>query len=227
MGHRSNLVDHTCIPINLVKRFTDKYKIPVFIETGTAGGESVMSVSSLFEECHTIELIKDRPLVDVLNKFPNIKLHFGSSTEALPQILSNYNKDLAIFFWLDAHYSDPTPNITGFRECPVLDEIRCLGEFQRSVVLIDDARLFMGPPPAPCDPREWPSIDEIFYELRYQFPHHAITVLDDYIIAVNLHFKEALEAEWRENYSIRFPSEADRIKRATREVVEAFKKYIQ
>jgi hypothetical protein len=79
----------------------------------------------------------------------------------LPLILDHVQEPALI--WLDAHWSrDLGYGRPEFGECPVLAEIEaitCHG--LDHVVLIDDARYFVNPPPKPHKPDQWPTFDEI------------------------------------------------------------------
>src|SRR3990167_4307194 len=103
MGFKHFGVNTGGLPVEYIKRFTELYSIPIFIETGTAGGDSVRAASKLFQKCHTIEIIDGRPQGD----FPdNVQLHTVSSTTQLREIVRWYPYD-NIFLWLDAHWSEP------------------------------------------------------------------------------------------------------------------------
>jgi hypothetical protein len=52
------------------------------------------------------------------------------------------------------------------------------------VVLIDDARLFLAPPPAPHDATQWPDISAICRLMAAHDSHRYVAVHDDVIIGV-------------------------------------------
>lgn len=203
MGYRHHGVDTGGLPIEYIKRFLGKFDIPVFIETGTAGGESVREASKIFKECHTIEVVEGRASGD----FPtNVSLHTGSSSELLPKIASKY-KNGYTFFWLDAHWSEPHESEPGVVECPLLDEVQAIKDHGKAVIMIDDARLFLAPPKWPCDYTRWPRFSAVFNTLLGCFPNHYVTVIDDYIICIPDEMKDIVMYEWWENETKRFPSE--------------------
>lgn len=216
------------LPLDLVKEFANVYGIKSFIETGTAGGDSVLAASQYFKDCHTIEIIEDRPFKDRKSSdYPkNIKFYTGNAIHILPKILKGI--DNSVLFWLDAHYSDPMPNTSDFKECYLLEELDIIGTYcQDCVILIDDARLFLGKPSYPCDPRDWPRIDDVFAKIKSVLPYHVTTIIDDYIVSVNIHCLEVLDNEWANNYSKRYPNESDILKEGVKQVYEAFLKYIE
>lgn len=224
MGFRHYGVNTGGLPIDYIKWFTEKYSIPVFIETGTAGGDSVRAASKLFENCHTIEIVKGRPE----GEFPeNVTLHEGDSAHLLRSV-SLKHPHVNIFFWLDAHYSDSVEAPEGTKECPILEEIEAIRHVgKRALIMIDDARLFYGRPPWPCNPMMWPRFQFVFEKLRACFPDHVTTIVDDYIICFPLVMDEAHRNEWYENYNKRFPTDDSKLKQAVKLSWRAFKNYMR
>lgn len=221
MGYRLNKVVSTGgLPVEYVKRFTDRFSIPVFIETGTAGGESVRIASTIFQQCHTIEIVEGRPG----EGYPeNVHLYQGNSPELLGDILAAHcDKSDYVFFWLDAHYSEPHESEPETVECPLLEEIQAIKSHKKAVIMIDDARLFLAPPKWPCDYTRWPPFSAVFNTLLGCYPYHYTTIIDDYIVCIPDEMKDILREEWWENMDLRFPSEEqkkrDAIKTAWSEV---------
>lgn len=222
MGYKSNGVKSGGLPIDYVKRFVDEYGIKVFIETGTAGGQSVREAAEIFEVCHTIEIVKNRPE----GEFPeNVTLWEGDSVVLLRSFIKDY-KGQRICFWLDAHWSENYEAPEGVKECPLLDEITAI-KGHDCLILIDDARLFLGPHPWPCDYREWPSFQDVFVRLHDCFPRHTITIVDDYIIAVPDYMHDTFRVEWWDRFKVRYPEEIDLVKANLKSTVEYFKKFIE
>lgn len=221
MGFKHYGVKTGGIPVDYVKRFVDEYQIKTFIETGTAGGESVRAVAPLFEKCHTIEIVTGRPM-----ELPeNTQLHEGDSAKLLKEISSWY-PDQYVFFWLDAHYSEPHPAPEGTNECPLLKEIESIKN-QKAVILIDDARLFYGRPPWPCNPdNNWPRFMHVFDKLRQCFPDHLTTIVDDYILCCPIEMRNVHHWEWYERYNERFPSDEQRLKLSVQDSLVSFLKYV-
>jgi len=224
MGFKHFGVTTGGLPIEYIKRYTEKYSIPVFIETGTAGGDSVRAASKIFETCHTIEIVPGRPD----GEFPeNVTLHEGNSALLLGSISKKYPHQ-NIFFWLDAHWSEPHESPEGTDECPILKEIESIRHVGvHALIMIDDARLFFGRPPWPCDYSRWPRFQFVFEKLRQCFPDHITTIVDDYIICFPLVMNDAHMYEWYDNYATRFPSDEMKLRDATRLVWKAFRKYLR
>ena len=233
MGYLLNGVESGGLPVGIVKALLSAAPIPYFVETGTAGGTSVWAATFLFDKCYTIE-IKEDAYNDNKKDHGNSKIthYLGDSVKVLPEIIKELDGSNALFF-LDAHYSDAEPSDGTIKECPVIDEIRTLSSYQKSIIIIDDARLFMGPPPYPLDPRQWPSLWQIFYELNAAFVWHSIMLRDDYIICAPLEFQQALDKEWSDRFYIRYPNAEEKLRTEMRNSYkemekrfEYFKKWI-
>jgi hypothetical protein len=221
MGYLHNGVKTGGLPIDYIQRFVDEYGINVFIETGTAGGDSVRSASYIFEICHSIEIVDGRPEGEFSG---NVTLHNGDSASLLKSVSQPYKGD-RIVFWLDAHWSEPYESPEDVNECPVLEEITAI-KGHDCLVLIDDARLFFGAHPYPGDPRKWPKFQQVFDSLRNSFPKHLISVVDDYIIAVPDYMQDTFHNEWRERFKERYPEAIDRVKMEMRNSLDYLKKFI-
>lgn len=225
MGYLHNGVKTGGLPIEYIKRFVDAYDIKIFIETGTAGGESVRQSSDLFEECHTIEIVDNRVNLSILANCENVTTHTGDSAKLLRSISAPY-KGQRIVFWLDAHWSEPYEAPKEVEECPLISEIAAI-KGHDALILIDDARLFFGAHPHPGDPRKWPRFDQVFAYLREFFPKHMITIVDDYIIAVPDYMMDTFHVEWRDRFKERYPEEIDRVKMEMRNSYEYLKKFME
>ncbi len=105
-------------------------------------------------------------------------------------------------FWLDGHWC---LNAGGKEnECPLLQELKAIKTLQDAIVLIDDARCFMGPLSAPHKSKDWPRIDEIFRLSFELFPKHTITIIDDVIIIAPQDVKHIVDAYWEDTITDRF-----------------------
>jgi hypothetical protein len=222
MGYLLNGVEDGGCPFYLVKKIIEGIDVPYFVETGTAGAYSVTKAAEIFKECHTIEIIEGRTpkeketivvheedptIVDyipVAIEYPeNIKFHIGDSPKVLGELVEKVKNDYAVF-WLDAHYSDDVPSEDGVVECPIIEELEAIKDCQKAIILIDDARLFLGTPPLPLKPALWASVKDIFITVLKHFPNHHFTIVDDYIVIVPNELKSNLSIEWLERYNIRY-----------------------
>lgn len=227
MGYKLNeRVQSGGVPMHLVKPMLDSHSIPYFVETGTAGGQTAIEASKHFKRVWTIELIKNRAEI---KSFPsNVTYIEGDSANLLPNIVQELKglrgdkKNQYVIFYLDAHYSDIVPNTSGHPECPVIHEINHVADYgEDAVLIIDDARYFLGHPPHPHDPTQWPSIDQVIILLRDKFPFHKITLTDDYILCIPLHLREVIDREWRDKFSVRYPDEKEKLRIESRNVFNA------
>ena len=129
----------------IVKEYEAKYRLPVFIETGTYMGEMIDAVLNLFPKIISIEF--DLKLAQrAKNKYSSMRhvtILQGDSGTLMPELLSGIKEPC--LFWLDAHYSG---GVTGQAdsETPIVKEIKAILEHPCSdhVILIDDAREFTG-----------------------------------------------------------------------------------
>ncbi len=226
MGFTINeIYNGAMIPKEFVLRLLKAVDISYFIETGTAGGDSVKWAKDHFQKCWTIELDK-KQLIDEVEGITYIQ---GNTVDHLPSILEKdeFKEDPYVLFWLDAHFCDSEPNKTNNKECYLIEEIEIISGRKNAVILIDDARLFAGPPPWPNDPRDWPRLDEIFYKLKLGFPEHFTTVVDDYIVRVPQSLIPTVDAEWRENYRYRYRSAETILQESVRRSYQAFMNYME
>ena len=224
MGYELNGCATGSVPMYIIEPLIKAVDIPVFCETGTASGDSARESAKHFKKVFTIELIENRQTKD---ESKNITWLTGNSVDVLPEVIKNLNKNEFCLFWLDAHYSDPTPNESQFKECYIIEELKIIREQfgDKAIIFIDDARLFYGHPPAPADPRDWPVLGEIFKELN-QFEFHINTVRDDYILSYPDTLQDPLNEEWRSRYHIRYPNAADKLKSEVKSVYSALHNYI-
>ena len=89
-------------------------------------------------------------------------------------------------------------------ECPLIDEITALHNLKDAVILIDDARAFLGPMPPPHDNTQWPRIDEIFLLLKKQFPSNLVTIADDVIYCLPSDLIGVFDKDWISQFNKRF-----------------------
>jgi len=158
-----------------VKRFARLFNCSVFVETGTYKGEMIESVQDVFEKIYSIEL--DKCLFKrAREKFSgrnNILVLQGDSGIILADIL----KDLSsrILFWLDAHYSGGA-TASGEQKTPIEKELHTILETSHSdsVILIDDARMFVGD-------NDYPTVPELRNLVLSKRPQVKIDIEDDII----------------------------------------------
>lgn len=152
------------INFGVPKKETDYLKrileLDVFVEGGTYKGGTAKEMSEFFRKVITIEKsdvmhgIAKQNLKDI----SNITMLNGDTREHLIKILENNDN---IFFWLDAHWSGGD-TYGKEDECPLIEELEVIFDYPKNyVILIDDARLFLAPPPYPHNFNNWQSITDI------------------------------------------------------------------
>jgi hypothetical protein len=135
-------------------------KLDVFVEGGTYKGGTAKSMGKKFRKIFTIE--KSDIMFEIakenLKDTNNITLLKGDTREHLDSIIANNEN---ILFWLDAHWSGGD-TYGEEDECPLIEELDIIFKYQKNyVILIDDARLFLAPPPYPHNYNNWQSLTDI------------------------------------------------------------------
>lgn len=169
---------------NLLLLFQQKLRVATFVETGTYQGDSLRVAADIFADCRSIELSNDLH-EDARRKFAaqaNIKLYQGSS----PGMLNALCEEMAerpVVFWLDAHWCVGENTAGQDSQSPLLDELRAIKKLHaQSVILIDDARLYLCPPPEPHRAPDWPDFDDIVILLKSLGHGHRLMILNDVIV---------------------------------------------
>ena len=131
------------LDLNWLETNLESYKdYPVFIETGTYNGDTILKVESVFQELHTIEIKKEfYNKVTQKCKSKKINFHLGDSSKLLPDICSSIK--LNSIFFLDGHWSSGNTG-RGDKDCPLYEELDAIIHFfkQSCIIIIDDCRLF-------------------------------------------------------------------------------------
>lgn len=129
----------------ILKKFQRSFNLKVFIETGTYLGNTVDAMLPCVDQIVSIELdssLATRAVVR-FDGIEQVKILQGDSGRILPTVLNSIFEPA--LFWLDGHYSggntggDP-------KQTPILQEIDAIlrHAIKGHVILIDDARLFVG-----------------------------------------------------------------------------------
>jgi hypothetical protein len=165
-----------------VKEYARKFSIRTLVETGTYHGDMINATKNIFSKIFSVEL--DRTLYEQAKKkfakFAHISIIQGNSSEVLPYILVEITQPC--LFWLDAHYSGGVTAKSDI-ETPIMRELQlifahALGE---QVILIDDARLFVGQ-------NDYPTLEELRNFVFERRPGYVVEVEND---IVRVHKKSA------------------------------------
>ena len=171
-------------PASIVLELTRIHPIGFFVETGTFKGETTLWAATHFDHVHTIELspaLFERN-TQTFSRVSNITPHLGDSRSKLPVVLDTMGEQPGLF-WLDGHWSSGV-TAGAEDECPLLDELALLAHRSEDLILIDDARFFLGAPPAPHDPACWPTLADIVHALPRQGGESFVQIIDDVIFVV-------------------------------------------
>ena len=170
------------IPQHLVLWLKARASIGTFIETGTYQGGTTRWASEHFARVISIEAdpVLHARAKERLAAVANADLRLGRSEESLRAIVPKLSSPALV--WLDAHWC--CNNTAGEEdECPILEEIAAVdaGAVQH-FIMIDDARLFLNPPPPPHKADHWPSVGDVAVKLRARFRDAYIYIGDDVIM---------------------------------------------
>lgn len=139
----------------VVKEYRDKFRHKTFIETGTYYGDMVEAQKKHFEKIYSIEL-SEKFYQNCVERFKNdkdVEILHGDSGKVLSELMKEINEP--VIFWLDGHYSGGD-TAKGDKECPIYEELEAILDHKSlpHVILIDDARLFVGQ-------KDYPTINEL------------------------------------------------------------------
>lgn len=171
------------LPETLARALRDRLGLVRAIETGTYRGRSARRLSALFPRVITIEIdpALARSAARTLARRDGIEVREGSSRDVLPTVVDATQPTL---YWLDGHWSGAQTG-GAHDECPVLGEIEALGAGHADdCILIDDARLFLAPPPPPHRAEQWPRYREVEDALAAAKPGHQTVVAHDVVVSV-------------------------------------------
>jgi hypothetical protein len=181
-------------PKELFEEIRKAYGIQTFVETGTYLGGTTFWASQLYRTVYTVEFAREifESTSQKYASVRNINFLFGHSKDKLAQIVAELHEPA--IFWLDAHWSGENTYGIG-DECPLLEEIAIINSSPcEHFLFIDDARMFLSPPPAPCVYQQWPDITSIVLASRRQNRDPYIVAVADVLVAVPRAAKELVAA---------------------------------
>lgn len=185
------------IPLELARALVDGCGLVCAVETGTFLGGTAEKLSAIVPQVWSAEV--DAELYSkAVQRFSNngrVHIEHGSSPHVLARIAGDVKGPT--LFWLDAHHF-PAADEDPSSYCPAIaeiEQIRSFSDAQDSCILIDDARMFLGPN-ASYPTAEWPTLIDVIDALRSDIARY-VTVLDDVIIAVPRNARSIVDAWWR------------------------------
>lgn len=164
-----------------VKEYARRFSIRTLVETGTYLGDMIDATKGEFNRIFSIELDKNlyERAKKKFSKFRHISIIQGDSGEVLPKILDDITQPC--LFWLDGHYSGGI-TAKGDSVTPIMLELKYIfgHPSDRHIILIDDARLFIGKD-------GYPTLEEVRKFVAEIRPGWSFEVKDDII---RIHKKE-------------------------------------
>ena len=178
---------HFSIDTGMIRALQASLNLETFVETGTFEGASVQAARNLFKKIFTIELSADlhRAAVEKFKDDPAVDVLLGNSPEILQNLRPRLEEE-SVLYWLDAHWCVADAATVGKKsQCPLMQELDAIHTLnEKSVILIDDARLFLSPPLAPHEISDWPDFDSIVRKLFALNSAHVLAVINDVITYV-------------------------------------------
>jgi len=158
-----------------IKEFARRFSTRVLVETGTYHGEMVEAMAGGFTHIYSIEVDEAlfRAAREKFRRRSQIHLLRGDSAMELPKVLADVREPA--IFWLDGHYTGPHAG-KGDLNTPILRELSAIAAHpvKRHVILIDDARLFIGRD-------DYPSLESLREAAARLFPSASFEAADDII----------------------------------------------
>lgn len=149
------------IPEQETRWLKEKMNLTTVVEGGTYKGGTAKNLSKEFINVYTIEKsdVMFEKAKQNIGSIQNITQLRGDTRDHLPSLISQNDN---ILFWLDAHWSGGD-TYGEEDECPLLQELEIIfsSAMKNYAILIDDARLFLAPPPLPHKVKNWPGIKQV------------------------------------------------------------------
>ena len=139
---------------SVILEYKRKFQIEVLVETGTFRGDTIFAQRHSFKRIYSIELdpVLHTAARERLRKFGHVQLLQGDSGMLISELARSIHEPC--LFWLDGHYSGGE-TARGVSETPIMNELHGIfSTGQSHIVLIDDARLFIGQ-------NDYPTIDAL------------------------------------------------------------------
>ena len=143
-----------------VRQIAKIFDLQILIEGGTFQGAMIEATQDIFRKIISIEIGQEL-VQKAQTKFAaqkHVEILHGDTTAVLPNTLKGIDKPC--LFWLDSHYVPNSVFSRGKSDCPLLQELDIIlkHKVKDHVILIDDARCFIGPNAVSKD---YPSFDQI------------------------------------------------------------------
>lgn len=170
----------------------ENLNLTTVVEGGTYKGGTA---KKLIKECQKVYTTEKSDVMfetakENIGAIRNITQLRGDTRDHLPSLASQNDN---ILFWLGAHWSGG--DTYGEQdECPLLQELEIIfsSAMKNYAILIDDARLFLAPPPLPHKVKNWPAIKQVADVIPLHFD---MIVHEDviYIVPNDIGFPEYIQ----------------------------------
>lgn len=171
------------IDSRLVEAVQSYLPLRVLVKTGAIDRDCLVAFHDHFEVIHAVgsPLRYSQAESYQFPEFSNIHLHEAGSPSVLNQ-LSQKLRAKGVLYFLGAHRLVEV-NVAGrTSQCPILKELEAIGSLnEETIVLIDDARILLSPPPEIYETAQWPNFHQIVDKLYTIGPAHEIMVVNDAI----------------------------------------------
>jgi hypothetical protein len=160
----------------IVSEYAQHFKLSTLVETGTYLGDMIFAQRKNFGRIITVELNPSfyEDAKKRFNKDKNVEIIQGDSGKVLRMLTEKKVFDNPCLFWLDSHYSGLNTS-QGEKATPILEELHAiLSTGQNHIILIDDARSFVGE-------NDYPTIGELKTFITERVPKSIFIVADDII----------------------------------------------
>lgn len=134
--------------IHPIQQYKKDYNLTVFIETGTSGGGGVeTALRGGFKEVYSCECAEDvyNEAYELHGKKPGVNLFLGFSKDTLIPMLSSFNNEKNVLFWLDAHLPVKEEGMSPTEVFPLEEELKIITKTRNvseDVFIIDDLMVF-------------------------------------------------------------------------------------
>lgn len=167
---------HGMFKWKIIREKAKEYNIETFLETGTAGGGTVLSLGKYFKRLYTIELdptLYHQGRVNAKQN-NNIICVEGDSGVVLKDILKKISEPT--LFWLDAHFSG-YGTARGVLDTPIVQELTSIFEHKNKnhVIVIDDMREFNGN-------NDYPEIEDLKKIISNKAPWYSVSHINDLLV---------------------------------------------
>ena len=178
----------------LIEAIQKKLQPSIFFETGTYKGDTVFQQLNNFGKIISVELGEElwKEAASRFKGHQHVAIIHGNSWQVLAEMQEALSQE-SVIYWLDAHWCVASDVAGEKSQCPLLKELSSIRSLNKeSIIIIDDARLFLAPPLPPHEISEWPCLSQVirsFFELSNR---HELMVVNDMIVYYPLSIKNEI-----------------------------------